>query len=152
MGLKIKMNPNGTIGRKTNGAIALCPAVSEYTVVFPSNDGSTYQRTFTLTESNGIWIGGGEINLMMSNVIFDIAYPTNAPLTPWTYHASISIEMTIDGETGERSVRVVSDNTVTPMFPPFPKAGQSDYTEVFADGSTFNLSASSLTVRPVTYS
>ncbi len=147
------------LGLKRNGAVLerssvdghLCTCPSSYKVVFPNNDGYTFEREYTLTESGGIWVGGGTVSFFMFLESFDIADIQNALIPPGQYDASISIEMTIDGGTGERSVRVVSDITLTPMgFPPTPLTGQSDYTEVFADGNTLNLSASSSTVRPVT--
>lgn len=145
-------NNTGALTRDpTTGALCICPAASEYIVLFPSSDGYTYERSYPLTEADGIWVGGGEIYVEgMFPIPDDIAF-NNLQFPFTTYTAAISIEMAIDGGTGERSVRVVTDVTIVDMSSRL-WTGQSDYTEVFADGTTFNLSESSSTVRPVTVS
>ncbi len=144
---KIKTDSTGKICRNASGKICLCP--DGYTVVFPSSDGIPYNRTYSLTFSDGVYVGSGSVNLLF-NITFpkDLTFITNSMEFPTSaYNASISIEMTIDGGTGERSVRTIIDISLTD-FMMRTWTGQSDYTEVFADGSTFNLSASSATVRP----
>lgn len=143
----LKLNVDGKLCLKANGSLCLCPG--GYTVVFPDADGSTWDRTggrtFTLTESGGVYIATESFNIYSAlSSPQDLAYG-DPPIGWETAAIELDIEMTIDELTGERSVRTIITAAIVSALTNW--AGSSDYTEVFADGTTFNLSTASGTVR-----
>ena len=142
MAMPIKINPNGSIGMKAGTTIALCPSV--YKVVFPA-DPFDWPKEYTLTESGGMWIASGSADfvepMMGSPSDNSMAFFYYLGLgSGATCHFEFTIEMTRDGGTGERAVRVQVDATISQSFVfPNPAYGSCDSTEYFASVNTFNL-------------